>query len=49
MTPIQIVCAVLAQLLGGYQYVVIKIGVAELPWNYGRRDNYCEGLYRFYA
>jgi O-acetylserine/cysteine efflux transporter len=31
MTPIQIVCAVLAQLLWGYQYVVIKLGVAEFP------------------
>jgi O-acetylserine/cysteine efflux transporter len=31
MTPGQIVCAVLVQLLFGYQYVVIKIGVAEFP------------------
>jgi O-acetylserine/cysteine efflux transporter len=31
VTPGQIVCAVLVQLLFGYQYVVIKIGVAEFP------------------
>jgi O-acetylserine/cysteine efflux transporter len=31
MTPRQIVCAVLVQLLWGYQYVAIKLGVAEFP------------------
>jgi O-acetylserine/cysteine efflux transporter len=31
MTPIQIVCAMLVQLLWGYLYVAIKIGVAEFP------------------
>jgi O-acetylserine/cysteine efflux transporter len=31
MTPMQIVCAVLAPLIWGYQYVVFKMGVAEFP------------------
>ena len=31
MTPMQIVCAVLVQLIWGYQYVVFKMGVAEFP------------------
>jgi O-acetylserine/cysteine efflux transporter len=31
MSPVQIVCAVLVPLLWGYQYVVIKAGLAEFP------------------
>ena len=31
MSPIQIVCAVLVPLLWGYQFVAIKLGVAEFP------------------
>jgi len=31
VTPMQIVCAVLVQLIWGYQYVVFKMGVAEFP------------------
>lgn len=31
MTPRQIVCAVLVPLLWGYQFVAIKLGLAEFP------------------
>jgi O-acetylserine/cysteine efflux transporter len=31
MSPVQFVCAVLVPLLWGYQFVVIKVGVVEIP------------------